>query len=295
MAKSKTAIPENVGTTDMDKSLAAREHMEDTFWFKAKSGEGKLWGKSYLRVLPAHKNMDGLFFWSVPIHFRVGPGDQKLPCLRRAHNLPCPVCARSWELKNEGKDEDSRKHWSSWQAYMNVIELNEDGRPVDDPPRVRVWSISKKWLDLILDEREETGAGDFTDLVTGRDLEVRRRGQERSTDYRMKLAPQPSAVTYVEALKDLQDLTTVSPYVDAAVLQKALDAPATGGGDPWAPEAALPSGEAKEADEIRQGGQRWGADDAEEEASPAASNADEQAAAKARLEAASQEAAQQAE
>lgn len=289
----KTTIPENVGTTDIDKSRVARDQMEDTFWFKAKSGQGKTWGKNYLRVLPGHIKMDGLFFWSVPIHFGVGPGGQNLPCPRRLFNQPCPVCDRSWQLKKEGKEQESRDHWSSWQAYMNVIELKEDGTPAEDPPRIRVWSVSKKVLDMLLDELNETG--DFTDLATGRDVEVRRRGEKFETEYRIKLAPQPSAITYLEALKDLRDLTTVSPYVDAATLQKALDAPATGGGDPWAPEAALPSGEAKEADEIRQGGQRWGGDEPEEETPPAASNPDEQAAAKARLEAASQEAAQQAE
>ncbi len=260
-------MADNVGRTDIDKSRQMREQMEDTFWFKAESGKGNAWGKNYLRILPPHTNMEGCFYWAVPIHFNVGPGQQNLACLRRGQNMQCPICQRGFALRTEGDEDGFRALMPSWQAYMNVIVLNADGTPKEDPPRVRTWSVSRKVLDMLLNDYEETG--DFTDLETGRDIEVRRRGEKFETEYRIKVAAQPSKFED-PVVSELRDLQTVSPYVDAETLLKALDAPA-GGGDPWASEQ-LPPGNAREADQITQGsGSRFGPDEPDDVAAEAAS------------------------
>jgi len=170
-------MADNVGKTDIGKSRQMREQMEDTFWFKAESGKGNAWGKNYLRILPAHISMDGCFYWAVPIHFKIGPGQQNLPCPRRSFNQPCPVCQRGFDLRSNGQEDEFRALMPSWQAYLNVVILNENGTPKEDPPRVRVWSVSRKVLDMLLNDYEETG--DFTDLGKGRDIEVP--GGERSS------------------------------------------------------------------------------------------------------------------
>lgn len=252
----------NIGKTDLDKSRQMREQMEDTFWFKAPSGQGKTWGKSYVRVLPAHANMAGCFYWGVPIHFSIGPGQQNLPCPRRAFGQPCPVCQHGFSVRGKISDEEFRGYMPSWQAYMNVVVLNEDGAPKEDPPRVRVWSVSKKVLDMLLNDFEETG--DFTDLESGRDVEVRRRGELFETEYRIKVASQPSKFDH-PVVSELRDLQTVSPYVEPAVLLQALEGPA--GGDPWASGAAqLPTGGAREPDEVLPASAgRFGSDEEEEQ------------------------------
>jgi hypothetical protein len=275
----------NIGQTDMAKSRKMREQMEDTFWFRAPSGQGKTWGKSYVRILPAHTNMDGVFYWGVPIHFRIGPGQQILPCPRKAFNQPCPICQAGFTKRTEGKEEEFRSLMPSWQAYMNVVVLNEDGTPAEDPPRVRVWTLSRKWLDQILDEADEVEG--FTDLDTGRDVAIRRRGEEFSTEYRIKLASEPSKFDNPVA-EELRDLQTISPYVDQATLALALEAPA-GGGDPWAGEQ-LPAGGAREPDQITQGsGSRFGPDEPEEpteepQATGEAPSEDQQSVARERLQ-----------
>lgn len=251
----------NIGKTDIGRSRQMREQMEDTFWFKAPSGKGNAWGKSYVRALPAHANMDGCFYWGVPIHFDVGPGQQNLPCPRRAFNQPCPVCHRGFDVRKTGDENAFKDLMPSWQAYINVVVLNEDGTPAEDPPRVRTWSVSRKVLDMLLNDMEETG--DFTNLETGRDIEIRRRGEKYETEYRIKVAPEPTKFDH-PVVSELRDLQLVSPYVDAETLLKALDAPA-GGGDPWASEP-LPPGGAREADQITQGsGSRFGPDEEEAE------------------------------
>ncbi len=281
-------LPPNVGQTDLTKSRQMRESMENTFWFRAPSGQGKTWGSSYARVLPAHMNMGGCFYWGVPIHFDVGPGKQIFPCPRNAFNRPCPVCQRGFAVRGKVSDEEFQSYMPSWQAYMNVVVLNQHGTPAEDPPRIRVWSLSKKWLDQILDEADQVD--DFTDLATGRDVEIRRRGERYKTEYRIKLASESSEFD-CPIVRELRDLQTVSPYVDQATMLQALEAPA-GGGDPWAPPSErLPSGGAVEADEITQGsGSRFGPEpeeDGEDPEPPAAdtppTSEDEQQVARERL------------
>lgn len=259
-------MADNIGKTDIDKSRQMREQMEDTFWFKTESGKGNTWGKNYLRILPPHTNMDGCFYWGVPIHFKVGPGQQNLPCPRRAFQQPCPVCQHGFDLRSGGKEEEFKRLMPSWQAYLNVVILNEDGTPKEDPPRVRVWSVSRKVLDMLLNDYEETG--DFTDLEKGRDVEVRRRGELFETEHRIKVASKPTKFEH-PVVSELRDLQTVSPYVDQATLLQALEGP-VGGGDPWA-GGQLPPGGARESEQVKEGSpSRFGADE-EEQGAPAAS------------------------
>jgi len=252
--------------------------MDDTFWFKAESGKGTTWGTNFIRILPPHVNMQGCFYHSVPVHFGVGPGNQNMPCPRKGLNQDCPVCTFAFGLKNDGKDEEFKSMMPSWQAYMNVVVLNDDGTPKEDPPKIRIWSVSRKVLDMLIDELESTG--DFTDLVKGYDVCVKRKGERFDTEWRIKLNPKPSAVTYLEAVEDLQDLTAISPYRDAQSMHLALTAgPAGEGGDPWKPEAPRPSEpEVKSADEAKSAG--WADDpdeDGDNEGKPAPAKSREEA------------------
>ena len=259
-------MTDNVGKADLAQARKVREAMDDTLWFKPEKGKGNTWGKNYLRIFPPHISMDGSFYWGVPLHFGLGPGKLILPCPRRGHNQTCPACTMGFDLKTQGQDQAFKDLMPSWQAYLNVLVLNSDGSAAEDPPKLRIWSAGKKLLDMLLDEFEESG--DFTDLKTGRDVEVRRRGEKFETEYRIKLDPNPSETPYADLASELRDLSQVSPWGDnpqGAILQ-ALEAGPAEGGDPWKGDApAVGTGQAKEPDQVTTGAERWGDDDGSED------------------------------
>jgi hypothetical protein len=274
-------MPDSViGSADLEKAQEKRAEMDDTAWWKPESGQGKTWGSNYVRVLPPHTNAENVFYYPIPIHYSVGPGKQILPCPRRAKTGTCPVCIEGFRLRGEGQEEAFKKLMPSMQAYMNVIALNKDGTPKDNPPRVRTWSCSRKVLDWLIEEFEENG--DFTNLKTGKDIEVRRKGELLETEWRIKFAKTGSAVDYVEAVEEgLRDLTVISPYVSGEILAKAMEAPALPSADPWQkapPTAALQEAEVKQPDE-----DRFGGDDGSGETEPTTPNDADREAARERL------------
>ena len=271
-------MTDNVGTADLAQARKMREGMEDTFWFTPEGGKGNTWGKQFVRIFPPHLSMDGSFFWGTPIHFKVGPGQQNLPCPRRAFEQRCPICEKGFELRNKGQEDAFKSLMPSWQGYMNIVTLNEDGTATEDPPRLRVWSTNRKVIDMLMDEMEEHG--DFTDLEKGRDVEIRRRGERFKTEYKIRLAAKASKTPFAELVSDLRDLSKVSPYVSQEVLALALEGGTAEGGDPWKPDGALGSGQAKEPDQIQTAADRFGPDD--DDKAPAA-DADQQEAARERL------------
>lgn len=220
----------NIGTADLDRAKTQRAEMDDTFWFTPESGQGKTWGENHVRVLPPHVTADGLFYFGVPIHFKVGPGQQNYPCPRRAKIGDCPICIAGFKIREEGNEDAFKKLMPSMQAYMNVIPLNVDGTPKGDQARIRTWSVSRKILDQLILEFETNG--DFTGVKDGKDIRVMRRGQMFDTEYRIDFAKVSSlsddTIAIVE--EEIRDLRQVSPFVDSAVLEKAL---LGGGGDPF--------------------------------------------------------------
>lgn len=236
----------NLGTADLGKTKTHRAEMDDTFWFTPESGQGKTWGENHVRVLPPHVTADGLFYFGVPIHFKVGAGQQSYPCPRRAKIGDCPICIAGFKLREEGKEDAFKDLMPSMQAYMNVIPLNNDGTPKGDQARIKTWSVSRKILDQLILEFETNG--DFTSVKDGKDIRVMRRGQRFETEWRIDFAKVSSLSDETIAIveDEIRDLRQVSPFVTTEVLQKAL----TGGGsDPWAAPAA---GDGPRTPEIQQ-------------------------------------------
>lgn len=216
----------NLGQTDIGASREAREQMDESLWWKPEAGEGNRWKSNIIRILPPHTNMEGKFYFGVPIHFKIGPGSATVPCPRKAFQLPCPICAKGFELMNKGLKDDAREFLPSWQAYMNVIPLDENGEPQGRDPKVRVLSASRKVLDEILDIME-TKYGDVTDLEEGRNINIRKRvrGGDKmtGTDYQVSAAAEPSAFDHPELVEGLQDLGRISPFRSAEILAGLLE------------------------------------------------------------------------
>lgn len=222
----------NVGQTDVGASREARDQMDASLWWRPQPGEGKLWGSNFLRVLPPHKNMEGKFYFGIPLHFDVGPTKAVVPCLRQGHGLPCPLCIAGFALRDQGKDEEGNRLLPSWIGYMNVVLLDENGVPAGKDPAVRVFSANRKILDDLLEIMEQK-YGDITHLETGRNINIERKGLKFKTQWRVSAATEESAFDYPDLVGTLHDLGTLSPYRPAEVLAGLLEAPA-GRKDPFA-------------------------------------------------------------
>jgi hypothetical protein len=213
----------NVGQTDIAASREAREKMDETLWWKPKSGEGKNWGENFIRALPPHVNMEGKFYFGVPLHFDVGPAKAVVPCPRKAFGELCPICVKGFDLMNSGKEELGKDMLPSWQAYINVVVLDANGQPEGTEPKVRVYGANRQVLDEILDIMEQK-FGDITNLETGHNIIIRKRGSGRKgTKYQVAAADEPSAFDHPELVASLHDLTKISPYRSADVLAGLLE------------------------------------------------------------------------
>lgn len=199
----------------------AREQMADQTWWKPEAGAGTRWGDNFVRIMPPHVSLGGKLYWGVPMHFGIGPNQIHMPCPRRAFQQPCPVCAAGFALRNQGQEEAGNELLPTWQGYMCVIAIDENGDPVGDNPKIRIWSASGGIMDDLLAAVDELG--DITDLEKGYNVNVRRRGSgKKGTKYQTVVATEASKFPMPELAEGVQDLTKVSPYVSVEVMQAAL-------------------------------------------------------------------------
>lgn len=201
----------NVGQTDIAAAREARDRMDATLWWKPQSGDGNRWGDNFIRILPAHTNMEGNFYFGIPMHFGVGPNNAIVPCPRQGHGEPCPICVEGFALRDAGKEEEGNRMLPNWAGYMNVVVLGQDGEPEGKDPKVRVYSANRAVLDELLDIIEQK-YGDITSLETGHNINIRRKGEKFKTKYQVAAATEPSAFDHAELVESLHDLGKISPY-----------------------------------------------------------------------------------
>lgn len=217
---------------DTAATLDARAQMDDQTWWKPQSGAGNRWGDNYVRLMPPHVALGGKMYLGVPLHFGVGPNQIIMPCPRKAFQQACPVCAAGFELRNKGQEEAGNDLLPTWVGYMCVISIDENGDPIGDDPKIRIWSASRGIIDDLLAALDELG--DLTDLEKGFDINVRKRGSGKTgTKYQTIVATEPSKFPMPELADGIQDLTKISPYVAVEVMQAALDGV---GADPMLPK-----------------------------------------------------------
>ena len=255
---------------DTGATADARAQMADQTWWKPASGEGNRWGDNLIRIMPPHQSQDGKLYWGVPLHFGVGPNQAIMPCPRKAFQQPCPVCAAGFSLRNAGKEEAGNDLLPSWAGYMCVVPIDEEGKPLGDNPKIRIWSASGGIMDDLLDILEDPKKGDFTNLEQGFDINVRKRGSgKKGTKYQTVCAPEPSAFPMPELAEGVIDLTKISPFVSIEVMQAALEGTSV---DPMLTQAVEPA-EAAPTPAPAQSS-RWGEPPSDDDEAPAASEPD---------------------
>lgn len=221
-----------------------REQMEATIWYRLETADGKTWVDNYLRILPPHSSMGENFYAPVPVHFRVGPTRTTVPCPRKALGSLCPICVAGFSLLGRNKQQEAQDLLPSWQGYMNAVKLDAQGQPAGENPVVQVVSGSRKHvIDPLIELWEKLDAkgepGNFTDLATGRNINIRRRGTGPQKSRFDVVAAAPSPFDYPDLVAARHDLTTVSPYRPVEYLAALLEPPAHA--DPFvgqAPEQA---------------------------------------------------------
>ncbi len=219
---------------DTAATLDARAQMDDQTWWKPQSGAGNRWGDNFARIMPPHISLGGKMYLGVPLHFGVGPNQIIMPCPRKAFQQPCPVCVAGFALRNQGQEEAGNELLPTWIGYMCVISIDENGDPIGDDPKIRIWSASRGIIDDLLAALDELG--DLTDLEKGFDINVRKRGSGKTgTKYQTIVATKPSKFPMPELADGIQDLTKVSPYLPVEVMQAALEGT---GADPMQPKLA---------------------------------------------------------
>jgi hypothetical protein len=239
--RERNKMDSNVGTTDIAAAREARDRMDATLWWKPKSGDGNRWGDNFIRILPAHKNMEGNFYFGIPMHFSVGPNKAIVPCPRQGRGEPCPICVEGFALRDAGKEEDGNRMLPNWAGYMNVVVLDENGQPAGKDPKVRVYSANRAVLDELLDIIEQK-YGDITNLEIGHNINIRRKGEKFKTKYQVAAATEPSAFDHSELVESLHDLGKISPYRSFDTLKGLMAGEARK--DPF---AAVEAGEEKPA------------------------------------------------
>ncbi len=227
--------------TNMKAAVAAAEAM---------GKRSDLWkpdpGVHYVRVLPGVGDMGENFFSGFALHW--GFGDPIL-CPRRMFNMPCVFCQYGNQLpENEGK-----KFWASWSAYMNILLVDEDGDPIPDAEgdaQVKVWRVGRETLGKIFNaiERESPSTDsliDITDPKQGVDLRIKRTGKTaEDTDWDIALARRgPSDITPYTELYEPK-MVDVSAYVKPLAteqMKEILVSGGTGSGDPFGKAAIAAS------------------------------------------------------
>lgn len=240
---------------DTAATLDARAQMDDQTWWKPEAGKGNRWGDNYVRVMPPHPALKGKLYFGVPMHFSIGPNRVHVPCPRKAFQDVCPLCIAGFELRNKGQDEAGNDLLPTWVGYMCVIPIDEQGDPIGNDPKIRIWSASRGIIDDLLSILEEQG--DFTDLEKGFDINIRRKGPggKEGTKYQTTAKTEASAFPMPELAEGVQDLSLVSQFNKSTEELAALLTGAPSSEDPMLPKAQEPiEAESKQVEEPKGGG-----------------------------------------
>jgi hypothetical protein len=179
------------------------------------------------RVLEPIGKMGDNFFTGFPLHW--GFGDPT-PCPRRLFGGICPICQQGQRLS----DDEAKRYWPGWSAYLNMLLVDEDGDPIPDAEgeaQVVVWRVGKETLDKIMNAIERVSPSvdqlvDITDSEHGIDLRIKRTGKTKddtSWDIDCVRRGESSIEDYREAWEPKAlDLTEFCPIKSADELAQLL-------------------------------------------------------------------------
>ncbi len=113
----------------------------------------------------------------IPIHFRVGPSNAAILCLREAFNKPCCICDEMFELFRTKREEDKKKAkdlQSKWRDFYTVYDYD------NDPAGYQGWDFSFHLFEKFLNELTtgDPSAIDFWYPTDGMSVEFK--GRDKS-------------------------------------------------------------------------------------------------------------------
>lgn len=161
-------------------------------WLKIEAAASGTKTQVKIRILPAwSKKAEGNFYWLEAQHFgfMVGGYQRAITCTESLNLGPCAVCKFIGKLKQS----DDKNHLklgdrlrANWRYFMNVYDRADK--------TVKMWGTSKKMITELLDKSEDMDI-DFTDVETGHDVIITRRGSTfKNTRYSLSIRQEESVV-----------------------------------------------------------------------------------------------------
>lgn len=238
----------NYGKADLGASTEAKGEMSyGARYFKLEGGQTGF-RHNYLRILPPHVHMTDSqgrlrYFHPSPVHYNIGPpgAQQVIGCARLAKTGECPVCQQAFLMKQEGLVEEAKDFMPTWNAYLNVVKLQPPTEGEKDLSKlvlaeatVYVLAVRSNVLNMLDDEFEEFG--DMTDLEEGANIDIKRKGTSRQSEYKIKVSGPCAFPGDLDVVDDLIDVTRLAPFLAYDRAKALLEGDRTGGADPFAVE-----------------------------------------------------------
>ena len=161
-----------------------------TYW-KAKEG------KNVIRILRGPD--DVLPYRKVYTHFRVGPSQATLTCLK-TFNKRCPLCEEAARLIQEGREEEGRALKPRTRYLFNIIDYSE-------PDKVQIMTCGPSIFNTLATYLIDWG--DFSDPDTGYNITIERHGQGLETRYTVIGDKKNTPLKRKELLEQLIDLDSL--------------------------------------------------------------------------------------
>jgi hypothetical protein len=213
-------------------------------------------GKNNIRLLPPWTQdgpNSGSFYREIHTHWRVGgesAGDNYV-CPLTTPDIGgdyCPICEEVDRLKSTKDPADlelAKELRAKTQYLSNVVDLTDpvytksdladweagqqEGSDRECPfavgdTKIQVYGYGSLLFKEILDYFNDEV--DLTDLETGFDLVLTKEGEGRTTKYRLRPAPKPTALKVqggINVLEKLNNLDSLNPVQDLAKMQAALN------------------------------------------------------------------------
>lgn len=151
----------------------------------------KLEGETRLRIVPFVHEDEAFLFAEFSKHY-IKALKTSFNCLHD-QGEECPICNLVAELQDMGASDTAGQLMARSRFHMNVLVAGELKKVEVGP------GIVKDILSYITDP----DYGDITDPDTGRDIKITKTGTGLSTEYEVKVVPNPSRVTFPDKIPDL--------------------------------------------------------------------------------------------
>lgn len=199
MKKDKKANKSPKTNIDTVRRVFAGIEKDNKFW-KPKVGD------NVIRILPSNRE-DGNFAYHSILHheFKVEGQGRAFPCLG-VFNKPCPVCKVISYFDTES-DPDIKELISKLtprHSYlMNILDRNNK-----DSNTVLIFSAAKTIMREIMQYMNDEEYGDITDPDEGRDVKIKRIGEQLLTRYSTRVSPKVTAIDVDDWEQNMFNLET---------------------------------------------------------------------------------------